>query len=122
MEQWESEQKRSEFINDFYYEKLDFCGCGRPCDILYVIRNFLNAVKRKTDRWELPDYEKKHHEYYELSEKEIKESLNVKKDDGVIDVFYNVLNNCDVLEHGSSISGSWLTEYGLELLNHLKGM
>ena len=128
MEQWELEEKRREFISDFYYEKLNFCGCGSPWDTLYVIKNLLNILKVRSDRWDLEDYNARSHEYYELHQKELKECFNLKDNvfhgqfsinDGVIQVFLNVLDNCDVLEHGGSIGGSWLTSYGEELLEHL---
>lgn len=128
MEQWELEEKRREFINDFYFEKLNFCGCGSPCDTLYVIKNLLNVIKAKMDKWKLADYNVRFDEYYELYQKELKECLNLNDNtfhnqfninDGIIQVFLNVLNNCDVLEHGSSINGSWLTSYGKKTLEYL---
>lgn len=132
MEQWELEQKRDEFIKDFYYEKLNFCGCGSPSDTLYVIRNVLNVIKLREDRWDSEDYYIRQHEYYELHKKEIKESLNLKEEkvigdkfylnEGVVQIVLNVLDCCGVLEHGGSIGGSWLTNYGKELLEYLNAL
>lgn len=118
-ERWELEEKRRDFINEFYYEKLNFCGCGRPWDILYTIKCVLNTVKRK--------YDKDYNCNYELYEKELKENLNLKENDlritdGVIQIVFNVLNNCDVLEHGGGIRGSWLTKYGEKLLEDLNAL
>lgn len=129
MEQWELEEQRRNFINDFYFEKLNFCGCGSPSDTLYVIKNLLNVIKIRTDRWDLPDYNKNRHEYYNLYKKEITDCFNLKDyntnnneysiNESVIQCFLNVLNNCDVLEHGGGIGGSWLTKYGKQLLEYL---
>ena len=125
MEQWELEEKRREFINEFYFEKLNFCGCGSPCEVLYVIKNLLNVIKARCDRWNLPDCKTD----YNLHKKEVTQCLNLKCDtseagefsinEGVIQCFLNVLNNCGVLEHGSGIGGSWLTDYGKQLLEYL---
>lgn len=129
MEQWELDEKRNEFIKDFYYDKLNFCGCGSPWDTLYTIRGFLNCIKKKTDRYELEDYNRNSNIYYDIYQEELKLCLNLQNEiesddsysinEGVYQILFNVLNNCDVLEHGSSIGGSWLTKYGNELLMHL---
>lgn len=129
MKQWELEEQRKKFINEFYFEKLNFCGCGSPCEVLYVIKNLLNVIKINKDRWKLPDYNKNSYKYYDLHQSEIIQCFNLKNDntndgeysinEGVIQCFLNVLNNVDVLEHGSSIGGSWLTKYGEQLLEYL---
>ena len=33
-----------EFVKNFYYEDLGFCGCGNPASILCTIKDFLNVV------------------------------------------------------------------------------
>ena len=116
-ERWELEEKRRDFINDFYYEKLNFCGCGSPWDVLYTIKKILNVISQKKD-YDYEDYWNK-----------FRNSLNIMIDknnfsvnEGVFQIILNVLNNCDVLEHGSSIGGSWLTDYGKELLEHLNAL
>jgi hypothetical protein len=120
-----------EFLNDFYYKKLKFCGCGCPSDTLFIVRNMLNVVKIRGDRWRDSKCKLTNQEVYEEYKKGIKEALNLKEEDdsviysineGIIESFYNVLTNVDVLEHGSSIGGSWLTDYGKELLVHLNSL
>lgn len=116
-------ENTQEFIQDFYYNKLEFCGCGSPSDILYVIKNILNVIEKK-----LKDCDAKIDNRYEVYQENLKNSLNQKDDsmeeefstnEGIVQIIYNVLTNVDVLEHGSSIGGSWLTDYGKELLKHL---
>ena len=129
MEQWEYEEQRIEFIKDFYYKKLNCCGCGSPWNILYTIRLVLNTLNKRQNNWNKEDYNKNHSYYYNLYEKEIQLSLNLKDEnedlddfsinEGVKEIVLNLLNNCEVLEHGSGIGGSWLTEYGKELLKYL---
>lgn len=123
------DEQRKEFIQDFYYKELGFCGCGSPENILYVLRELLNTIKRKTDRYKLEDYDNKIKEYSDLWRTEIKNNLNLQEEniansyfsinEGVLQILLNILNNIDVLEHGFSINGSWLTEYGEELLTYL---
>lgn len=117
MEQWELEEKRREFIQDFYYEKLNFCGCGSPWDVLYTIKKTLNIISKKKE-FDYEDYWNK-----------LRNSLNMMVDknnfsvnEGVFQIILNILNNSDVLEHGGGIGGSWLTDYGRELLEHLNSL
>lgn len=129
MERWEYEEKRREFINDFYYEVLKFCGCGNPEDILFVIKNVLNATDRKWQKIESDDYNLKHSQYYNESIIDMEDSLNLRHDDdssecfsvntGVKDIILNLLDKAEVLDHGGSIGGVWITPYGEKLLNYL---
>lgn len=116
-------ENTEEFIQEFYYNKLEFCGCGSPSDILYVIRNILNVIDK---RW--IDCKAECDNWYKIYQENLKNSLNQKDDDmeedfstndGVVQIIYNALTNVDVLEHGSSISCSWITNYGKQLLQHL---
>lgn len=81
----------------FYYEKLNWCGCGDPDMAKAVIRDYLEAVKAKFDS-----------------------KVDFKEKFGVISVYDNRLLLClayaldaaGFSEHGSSISGAWLTNEG----------
>ena len=42
-----------EFVRDFYYNKLKFCGCGLLADILSLINDVLNIIDTAKSR----DYE-----------------------------------------------------------------
>lgn len=76
-------------IYEFYYEDLKFCGCGDPEEILEVIYTL----------WKNDDYKKRENMFGKLSY-------------GVYTFIFNVLDNLEYMEHGSSIGGAWLTEKG----------
>lgn len=127
MEEWELEEKRTEFINDFYYDKLKFCGCGSPSDTLYVIKKVLNVIDVKIKRCEESKFWDSNN--YDLYRNDITECLNLKDEtiedaqlsinEGVIQTFLYLLDSVGVLEHGGSVGGAWLSEYGETLLEHL---
>ncbi|MBO3356197.1 hypothetical protein [Clostridium perfringens] len=127
MNNLKNKEDRIEFIKEFYYERLKFCGCGIPSNTLFIIRDILRVIKKRTDQYDTKDIVKCFKEY----NKHIQEILNLKGEDksrthkineGIKDIMYNILNNVEVLEHGSFIGCSWLTNYGeilLECLNSL---
>ena len=109
------------FVKNFYYEDLGFCGCGNPASILCTIKDFLNVIDAYFK--DKIDYKEKERRLslallndgdYEIEE--------IKVNRGAELIILNVLNNCDVLEHGSGIGSSWLTLYGEEVLEHLNNL
>lgn len=85
----------------FYYEKLNWCGCGLPDVAKMTVRDFLWALHGDVDHWE-------------KREERFLEKFGVK------DVYENNLLLClayaldaaELTEHGGSIGGAWLTEEG----------
>lgn len=83
--------------NFFYYERLNWCGCGDPDIAKRVIRDYLEVIKDKFDN-----------------------NVTFENKFGVKSVYDNDLLLClaytidaaGFTEHGSSISGAWLTEEG----------
>jgi hypothetical protein len=130
MENWEIEQQRKELIYNFYYENLKFCGCGSPWTTLKFIKDFLNTIKQKTDNYKKKDYDKNSEKYYEEYQSNIRnifefqnksENDNFFSDsqDGIIQFVLYYLNKIEILEHGGSVGGSWLTEHGEIVLKAL---
>ena len=110
-----------EFVKNFYYEDLGFCGCGNPASILCTIKDFLNVIDAYSkDKIDYKEKERRlslallNDEDYEIEEIKVKRGAEL--------IILNVLNNCDVLEHGSGIGSSWLTLYGEEVLEHLNNL
>ena len=110
-----------EFVKNFYYEDLGFCGCGNPASILCTIKDFLNVIDAYFK--DKIDYKEKERRLslallndgdYEIEEIKVKRGAEL--------IILNVLNNCEVLEHGSGIGSSWLTLYGEEVLEHLNNL
>jgi hypothetical protein len=101
------EEELFEVCEDFfYYEKLNWCGCGSPETAKRVVRDYLEATSLKYD--------------------EKRQAL--KKRFGVGDVYGNELMLClayaidgaGLTEHGSSIGCAWVTDEGKMFLWLLK--
>ena len=110
-----------EFVKNFYYEDLGFCGCGNPASILCVIKDFLNVIDAYSEN-KINYKEKERRLSLALLCDEAYGIEEVKVNWGTEQIILNVLNNCDVLEHGSGIGSSWLTLYGEEVLEHLNNL
>lgn len=99
----------------FYYEKLNWCGCGHPDAAKRVIRDYLRI---------LYDFEKDNE-----NEAQNRKCINLKNRFGFENVFENELLMClaytldaaGFTEHGSSLSGAWLSEEGKMFLWLLNG-
>ena len=83
--------------NFFYYEKLNWCGCGDPNMAKEVIKDYLEVVKAKFD-----------------SNADFKEKFGVKfvYDDKLLLCLAYTLDAAGFTDHGSSIRGAWLTDEG----------
>ena len=117
-------------VHDFYFEKLKFCGCGRPEDTLLFIKNLLVIIDEK---WKQEKTMDNHHERYTMFQNKLREVFefeNKQEDnthfsdtqEGIIQFVLYYLNEVDILEHGGSVGGSWLSEEGknvLQILNKI---
>lgn len=99
-------------MEDKVYEvlnKLNCCGCGSPQLTLNVIKEILNIRSSCED--------------YNLRLKKIAELFGVTEmNDNLYGLYQYLLYQLDeieILEHGSSVCGAWLTDYGKELLKQL---
>jgi hypothetical protein len=111
-EEYEIEDIVEDCLKEFHYEDLGLCGCGSPEETYEVIRKILNI--QSSDK----DWRTKQREFSEICNAD----MNNENYNGLIQFVLYVLDNKGFLEHGSSISGSWLTEKGkiyLDLLNVL---
>ncbi len=109
----------------FYYNRLKFCGCGCPVDTLKFLKGFLNKYsKTQNDMWEADRKDRSmYHDLHQLG-KLSSFGMNISSgdkniQDGVIDFVMYSLDNIGVLEHGGSIGGAWLTDYGKEVVDSL---
>lgn len=91
-------------------ECLDFCGCGSPEDASLFIYKVLSAQAKA-------DYDESKNAYDKILGLHLGESDVVN---GVFQFALNVLNNADLLEHGTSVYSSWLTEKGKCFLSLLE--
>jgi len=82
-------------LHDFYYNELNFCGCGSPSEIMEVI-----FILLKGDNFEQFG----------------------KLEYGVKTLVFNILDSLEYMDHGSSIGGAWLTEKGKSLYEALEAL
>jgi hypothetical protein len=91
-----SADRREHILNHLYklfYGDLDLCGCGRPADAYELIRDIISlAPFFENERWRLVE--------------------SLIGNAGAHHIVLSALENADLIEHGSSISGSWLTPKG----------
>lgn len=81
------------------------CACGDPESAYSTLRDLLRLMdSRSKGRWELERW------------KQIENYFNTP---GLMYFVLYILDNMKLIEHGSSIGGSWLTERGQEVLDAL---
>lgn len=84
-------------IKYYYFEKLEWCGCGMPGEAMRTIARYLEARSLK-----YPECDQKMREYFP-------EDGNGKS--LVLCLAYE-LDRAGFTEHGSSVYGCWLTDDG----------
>lgn len=116
-EDWYEEYLIDGLMDFFSYEIIGMCGCGRPEDTNEVIRKVLNI------RY---DWSKDKLKYEEV-EQRYSHDLEIDMENyihyGLLQFVLYMLDSNKILEHGSSVGGSWLTELGemyLTVLNAWK--
>lgn len=83
-----------------WYEELKFCGCGCPEEVQQYIASILRAHKERSDSsW---------------AKNNIREAIN-KPEMAELFILYT-LDAMDLLEHGGSVGGSWLTKKGEQMM------
>ena len=105
-EDWCEESLINPLMDFFSFEWMDMCGCGVPEDTHEIIRKIL--IIRK-DRFEKDiKYEKIQERYKDELHLNTKDSLQY----GALQFILYILDARQIVEHGSSIGGCWLTELG----------
>lgn len=126
MEQWEQEKRDREIIQELYYDKLDFCGCGNPEDTLHFIKEILNLIKDKhKEDMGYDEYQDKLHGAFQFKDNSKPKLKFTDTQNGIVQFVFYYLDSAGLLEHGSSIGGAWLSTEGkntLEILNRYDDM
>lgn len=102
-----------EAIDWFYYDLLNWCGCGNPYVALTVVRDYLSLVNYFAEQ-KVEESQSYTHKDYE------DECAYCHKKFGCKTIYDNPLLLClaytmddkNLTEHGSAIGGAWLTEMG----------
>ncbi|PSK57055.1 hypothetical protein B0E38_02586 [Streptomyces sp. 111WW2] len=85
-------------INGLFYMDLGLCGCGSPDDAFDLIRDLLKLAPFYDHRTEV---------------------VALIGDGAASHIILSTLDTADLIEHGGSIHGSWLTDKGQWYLNAL---
>lgn len=121
-EYYYEEQLMKECEDFFYYEQLNWCGCGSPEIAKKVIRDFLRILNIKSS-CTLDTNPKERDELYKTIENAFMDRFGVKSvyDNELLLCLAYTLDAAELTEHGSGIGGAWLTKEGemfLWLLEH----
>ena len=98
---------------DYIGGLLGFCGCGSPESALMYLRDTLLDIQHRSEvEWkqEPPIYSGK------LS------ARMAALPDGLQYIYWYWLDHLQLIEHGTSVGGSWLTDRGKHLLARLVAM
>ena len=86
---------------------LGMCGCGMPAQTYNFLRDILNCFKPSSESGDLDgNRDRKVEEIVSQNPKLAAHAI------------LHWLNGRDLLEHGSSVGGSWLTAAGAEILEN----
>lgn len=102
------EQHNIEF-EEIYFSELGMCGCGNPEDV----KKFLYALIKNHK-----DYKDEKISYESMSENRSK-IISETNPDIIFEFVFHVLEHSGLVEHGSSVYGSWFTDKGERFFNLL---
>lgn len=111
-ENYNNEQLIKECEDFFYYEKLNWCGCGCPEDAKKVIRDFLSILNITSDAWRFE--RDKRNELCALRDEAFKNRFGVGAvyDNELLLCLAYALDAAGFTEHGGSIGGAWIDTEG----------
>jgi hypothetical protein len=87
-----------------YFDQLGFCGCGNPADQHVFVAKCLEAFDREKTGWEPGTGLDK-----------IAALVIENPEEAAYFIAY-ALDKVDLIEHGGSVGGSWLTDRGKQFL------
>lgn len=116
MDQFELGEK----LREIYFEKLKFCGCGRPQDTMLFIKDFLNVIYDKFES-------KLNYDEYQNRLKEVFQFQNIENhftdtQYGIFQFVAYYLDEIGIIEHGGGIGGAWLSDVGKQLRDLLNNV
>lgn len=87
-----------------HYGLLHLCGCGCPEDAYNFCRDVLSAFDRRGDRpW--------------INAEDVVKAIILQRPDEAAHVIAHLLSHLNLLEHGGSVGGSWLTDDGARIVD-----
>jgi len=85
----------------FYFSQFGLCGCGDPERVHEFL---LNCMAARSD------------EYPNIIDVQKVQKLAAENNEIIAEFIMHYLDSCDLIEHGSSVYGSWLTDRGKQAL------
>lgn len=107
-------------IDELWFGKMNFCGCGNPEAVLIRMRDTMRAMKNRSDYWRskrgVPMF------YDDPETKRLCQEINSSagSDDASRYMTFYLLDAAGIEEHGGAVPG-WLTEYGETILEFMEG-
>lgn len=87
----------------YHFAYLKLCGCGDPEGAYNFCRDALKFFDRRNEPW--------------INAQDALRDLISSKPEMAAHVFAHLLSELDLLEHGGSVGGSWLTEKGQQIVD-----
>ena len=119
-EQYEKEAMYAKKVQKMYFEDLRLCGCGSPDHRIKFIKSLLNLINDRHEQdLSYEEYNKRLVELFGFKETGNPKCYFNDISDGIVEFVLDQFNEAGLLEHGSSVGGSWLSNYGKEMLEIL---
>lgn len=103
-------EDRKEKFEDIYFNNLGMCGCGTPNEVQQFFYDLLENHRMYKDN-EIT---------MEVMRQKRNTLIRMVNPDVIFEIIFHIFENADLLEHGSSVYGSWFTEEGESFLKLLK--
>lgn len=108
---------QEQFVDDFWFNTLGWCGCGNPNVVLTQLRDTLQLLHDRSES----RHEGKN--FWNAGTDKLYVHLELNTDKAWLGyIVLYILDKHGLTEHGSTIAGSWLTPEGLVLLEKLKAV
>lgn len=103
------------------HDDLNVC-CGQTDDVLLHMLQVLRVFRARSDTFDKPSSDKEAKEAYDKTYAELDALLGLSDPSrvAVAHVYLYHLDSADMIEHGSGIRGSWITERGRRTLASLE--
>lgn len=103
-----------QLLKDFYYCKMECCGCGVPLDVPSLLSNVIRSFEGRYGTKCEDRFNKELLDTFQWDEKDIHSLSGVNN--GIFQIILHQLDSAGVILHGSSIYGARLYSYGKELV------
>lgn len=117
---YEDDYSLLESLDDYFiHDLIGICGCGKPDWMRFLIRDVLKLYEWEHDT---DNIVRRSEEFREERKRKYEKVFGVKNiyDSPMALFVVYILNDKELLEHGTGIGGSWITELGRMCLTVLE--